>query len=110
MGHHSLDCSLSIREVVLETLTVRINCGGDILIPQGVIFLLAMGVIVGVVIVIVIPPERLKEWMDRLFIQIPVNLGGKSKDHTKGGNVEYLPRGKASESIGTKENPSDSAE
>ncbi|MFW9991468.1 MAG: hypothetical protein ACFFD4_05370 [Candidatus Odinarchaeota archaeon] len=65
---HDLYLALSLRQVGFETLSIRINCGGDIVIPQGVLYLLAMGVIVGVVIVIISPPARLKEWADSLFI------------------------------------------
>ncbi|MFX1534883.1 MAG: hypothetical protein ACFFDI_11725 [Promethearchaeota archaeon] len=63
VGYHSLDLTLSIREIPFEKPTLQIRCGGDILLPQGIIFLLALGVIAGVVIVIVTPPELLKKWL-----------------------------------------------
>jgi hypothetical protein len=63
VGYHFLDLTLSIREISFEKSRLQIRCGGDILIPQGIIYLLAIGVIAGVVIVIITPPELLKKWL-----------------------------------------------
>ncbi|MFX1252585.1 MAG: hypothetical protein ACFFCZ_13350 [Promethearchaeota archaeon] len=63
VGYHSLVLTLSIREIVFEKPILQIRCGGDILIPQGIIYLLALGVIAGVVIVIITPPALLKKWL-----------------------------------------------
>ncbi|MFX0091097.1 MAG: hypothetical protein ACFFBD_04980 [Candidatus Hodarchaeota archaeon] len=76
VGFHNLDLALSIRDVMFESRTISIYCGGDILIPQGIIYLLALGVIVGVVIIIVTPPEILKKWLEGLLPSVYAPRGG----------------------------------
>ena len=67
IGYSEINIQLKILSGIMdERPSLRIKIGSDRRLPQGLVYLIALGILVGIVVVVRYPPRNLEELLSRL--------------------------------------------